>query len=79
MCADGTMSQWEDLGMVRRLSHSVIGILIVYLLFIFYKRHFLSFFFKSVKIPTWDLIFIFIILFDVGEHYNFSIFHSEFD
>ena len=36
---------------------------------------------KTVKIPMWDLIFLvlFIVLVDISEHYNCSIFHGEID
>lgn len=56
------------------------GILIALLLFLFWRGRFLRFL-KTVKIPMWDLIFLvlFIVLVDISEHYNCSIFHGEID
>lgn len=76
----GTMPQWRELGILGDLAHPVIGILIALLLFLFWRGRFLRFL-KTVKIPMWDLIFLvlFIVLVDISEHYNCSIFHGEID
>lgn len=80
MQSDGTMPQWRELGILGDLAHPVIGILIALLLFLFWRGRFLRFL-KTVKIPMWDLIFLvlFIVLVDISEHYNCSIFHGEID
>lgn len=68
------MGGWGD------IAHPLIGILVALLLFLFWRGRFLRFL-KNVKIPMWDLIFLvlFIVLVDISEHYNCSIFHGEID
>lgn len=80
MYPDGSMPSWSELGMYEEIAHLLIGIVIAYLLFLFYRGNFFSFL-KSAKIPLWDLVFLilFIILVDVSEHYNFSVFNGMID
>lgn len=80
MRSDGTMPQWSELGFVGQLAHPVIGIAIVLLLILFYRGGFWRFL-TTVKIPMWDLIFLvlFVVLVDISEHYDCSIFHGEID
>ena len=77
---DGTMPQWSDLGLYGQLAHPLIGIAIVLLCISFYRGGFFHFL-TTVKIPMWDLVFLimFVVLVDVSEHYDFSIFHGEID
>ena len=77
---DGTMPQWSDLGLYGQLAHPLIGIALVYLCILFYRGGFFRFL-TAVKIPMWDLVFLimFVVLVDVSEHYDFSIFHGEID
>lgn len=72
------MERVGDLG--RYCSSTNCGLLIALLLFLFWRGRFLRFL-KTVKIPMWDLIFLvlFIVLVDISEHYNCSIFHGEID
>lgn len=80
MQSDGIMPKWRELGIWGDIAHPLIGILIALLLFLFWRGRFLRFL-KTVKIPMWDLIFLvlFIVLVDISEHYNCSIFHGEID
>lgn len=80
MRADGTVPKWSELGLYGQVAHPLIGIAIIYLLFLFYRGRFFSFL-KNIKIPLWDLIFLFlfIVLVDVSEHYDFSVFHGMID
>lgn len=77
---DGTMPQWSDLGLYGQIAHPLIGIALVYLCILFYRGGFFRFL-TTVKIPMWDLVFLimFVVLVDVSEHYDFSIFHGEID
>lgn len=77
---DGTMPQWSDLGLYGQIAHPLIGIALVYLCILFYRGVFFHFL-TTVKIPMWDLVFLilFVVLVDVSEHYDFSIFHGEID
>lgn len=77
---DGTMPQWSDLGLYGQIAHPLIGIALVYLCILFYRGGFFHFL-TTVKIPMWDLVFLilFVVLVDVSEHYDFSIFHGEID
>ena len=72
------MERVGDLG--RYCSSTNWGLLIALLLFLFWRGRFFRFL-KTVKIPMWDLIFLvlFIVLVDISEHYNCSIFHGEID
>ena len=65
---------------VWQLAHPLIGIAIVLLCISFYRGGFFHFL-TTVKIPMWDLVFLimFVVLVDVSEHYDFSIFHGEID
>lgn len=76
MQSDGIMPKWRELGIWGDIAHPLIGILIALLLFLFWRGRFLRFL-KTVKIPMWDLIFLvlFIVLVDISEHYNCSIFY----
>ena len=80
MHANGEMAEWCEMGLYGKLVHPLIGVAIACLLLLFYKGKFLSFL-KARKMPMWDLIFlfIFIILVDISEHWNLSIFHGEID
>lgn len=80
MYPDGSMPSWSELGMYGEIAHLLIGIVIAYLLFLFYRGNFFSFL-KNAKIPLWDLVFLilFIILVDVSEHYNFAVFNGMID
>lgn len=80
MQSDGTMPKWRELGIWGDIAHPLIGLLIALLLFLFWRGRFFRFL-KTVKIPMWDLIFLvlFIVLVDISEHYNCSIFHGEID
>ena len=77
---DGTMPQWSDLGLYGQIAHPLIGIALVYLCILFYRGGFFRFL-TTVKIPMWDLVFLvmFVVLVDISEHYNFSIFHGQID
>lgn len=77
---DGTMPQWSDLSLYGAIAHPLIGIALVYLCILFYRGGFFRFL-TTVKIPMWDLVFLimFVVLVDVSEHYDFSIFHGEID
>lgn len=77
---DGTMPQWSDLGLYGQIAHPLISIALVYLCILFYRGGFFRFL-TTVKIPMWDLVFLvmFVVLVDISEHYNFSIFHGQID
>ncbi len=76
----GMMPQWNELGLYGVIAHPLIGVAIVYLLILFYRGRFFSFL-KNAQIPLWDLLFLvmFVILVDISEHYNFSIFNGMID
>lgn len=80
MRANGTVPSWNEFGIYGQLAHPVIGLAIACFLFLLYRGRFFRFL-KKAKIPMWDLAFLvlFVVLVDVSEHYNFSIFHGEID
>lgn len=80
MRTDGSVPQWSEFGIYGQLAHPLIGLALIYLAILFWRGKFFSFL-KKQKLPIWDLIFLimFIILVDVSEHYDFSIFHGEID
>lgn len=80
MREDGTMPQWRDLGLYGQIAHPLIGIAMVSLCILFYRGGFFHFL-TTVKIPMWDIVFLvmFVVLVDISEHYDFSIFHGEID
>lgn len=80
MYSDGSLPSWDKLGWYGQIIYSLIGFAIWRLLKLFYRGKIFSFL-KSVQIPMWDLVFLFVfmILADTSEHYHFSIFNGEVD
>lgn len=78
MHPDGSVPEWSEMGIYAVMAHPLVGIMILTCLCLLYKGRIFSFF-TSVKIPLWDLIFLFIftVLVYVSEHCHFSFFHGE--
>ena len=80
MHTDGSMPQWSELGLYGQLAHPLVGVAICLLLVLLYRGKILDFV-GSAKRPMWDILFLFlfVVLVEISEHYNFGVFHGEID